>query len=198
MASTSGSLPISLGETQVFFSGISAPLIFAQANQVNAIVPFEMAGRDSADVQIIHSGRTTEPATVSVVDVQPGVFTANGAAAGQGIILNEDSTPNSASNPAAKGSVIRIFATGAGQTLPRGVNGAFAADDSVKPRSRVEALIGGIGGRVLNARVPSGLFAGVVQVDVRIPANAPSGSEVPLELAVGEVISPPIATVSVR
>jgi uncharacterized protein (TIGR03437 family) len=195
---TTSSLPTSLGDTQVLFGGIAAPLIFVQANQANAIVPFEMAGRDRVDVEVVHNGRRTTPATVSVVAAQPGVFTTMGAAAGQGIILNQDGTTNSSSNPAAKGSLIRVFATGAGQTVPPGVNGAFAVDDSAKPRLRVEALIGGIGGQVVAARVPRGIFAGVMLVEIRLPANAPSGSDVPVELAVGDVMSPPTATVAIR
>jgi quinohemoprotein ethanol dehydrogenase len=195
---SSGSLPTSLGDTQVLFEGVAAPLVFAQANQVNAVVPFEMAGRNSANVQIIHGGRRTEMIPVSVVAVQPGVFTTTGGTAGQGIILNEDGSANSASNPAGKGSIIKVFATGAGQTVPPGVNGAPAADDSMKPRLRVEALVGGIGGQVLSARVPRGVPAGVLQVDVRLPGNLRSGPDLPVEIAVGDVMSPPTATVAVR
>jgi quinohemoprotein ethanol dehydrogenase len=194
----SRNLPIQLGDTQVFFNGIAAPLLYAQANQVNAIVPFEVAGRDSAQVQISRGGgQTTQLATVSIVPAQPGIFTARGVASGQGIVLNQDGTPNSAGNPAARGSVVSIFATGAGQTNPAGMNGAFARDDSMKMALPVTVLIGGIGAETVNARVPRGVFAGIVQADVRVPADAPSGSEVALELATGEVISPP-ATIAVR
>ena len=48
MPPESGNLPVFLADTQVFFGGVSAPLLYVQANQVNAIVPFEMTGRDSA------------------------------------------------------------------------------------------------------------------------------------------------------
>jgi uncharacterized protein (TIGR03437 family) len=165
---------------------------------VNAIVPFEMAGRDSADVRIVHSGRTTEASIISIVEAQPGVFTTTGGTAGQGVVLNADGRLNSVSNPAAKGSLISIFATGVGQTKPPGVNGGFVADDSMKPLLRVEALTGGISGKVMSAHVPRGLFAGVVQVDVQLAADAPSGPAVPLQLAVGEKLSPPVATVSIK
>lgn len=167
MRSGSGSLPTLLGGTQVSFGGIPAPLICAQANQVNAIVPFEMAGRDSAPVQVAFNGRTTDPATVSIVEVQPSLFTTKGAFTGQGIALNQDASFNSTSNPAVKGSVLSIFATGAGQTNPPVVNGVFSADDSVRPRRPVAVLIGGIGAEVVRAGIPRGSFAGLLQVDVQ-------------------------------
>jgi uncharacterized protein (TIGR03437 family) len=172
------------------FNGVASPLLYAQSNQVNAVVPFEIAGRDTAEVQIVHNMERTGTATVSVVAAQPGVF--------QGTVFNEDGTVNSASNPAAKGSVIRIFATGAGQTNPPSVTGTMAADDSIRPRLRVEALIGGIGAERVNASIARGAFPGILQVVARVPMSAPSGPDVLLELAVGEAVSPPTATVAIR
>jgi uncharacterized protein (TIGR03437 family) len=174
----------------VFFNGVAAPLLFAQANQVNAIVPFEVLQQgDTADVQISHSGQMTQTVTVSVVKKQPGIFTTG--ASGQAIVQNADGTLNSSSNLAAKGSTVSILASGAGQTTPTLADGTFAADDSTRPRLRITVLIGGIGAEVVRARVPLGFFAGLIQVDVRIPPGAPSGPAVSLELGVGDVLSPP-------
>ncbi|HYZ82817.1 MAG TPA: PQQ-binding-like beta-propeller repeat protein [Bryobacteraceae bacterium] len=185
------SLPTSLGDTQVFFNGVAAPLLFAQANQVNAIVPFEVVGPGTADVEISHSGQMTQTVTVSVVEKQPGIFTIGGTGSGQAIVQNADGSLNSSSNLAAKGSTVSIFATGAGQTTPALPDGAFAPNDFSRPILRITVLIGGIGAEVIDARVPQGLFAGLIQVDVRIPAGAPSGPQVSLELGVGDVLSPP-------
>jgi quinohemoprotein ethanol dehydrogenase len=190
------SLPSRLGDTQVFFNGVAAPLLYAQANQVNAIVPFEVLGQDTADVQISHSGQTTQTVTVSVVEKQPGIFTIGGTGSGQAIVQNADGSLNSSSSPAAKGSTVSIFATGAGQTTPTLPDGAFAPDDSSRPRLRITVLIGGIGAEVINARVPRGLLAGLIQVDAQIPAGVPSGP-VSLELGVGDVLSPP-TTLAIR
>jgi uncharacterized protein (TIGR03437 family) len=185
-------VPTSLGDTQVFFNGVAAPVLFAQANQVNAIVPFEVLRQgDTANVQISHGGQMTQTVTVSVVKKQPGIFTTGGTGSGQAIVQNADGTLNSSSNLAAKGSTISILATGTGQNTPILPDGTFATGDSNRPRLRITVLIGGIGAEVINARVPLGLFAGLVQVDVRIPAGAPSGPQVSLELGVGDVLSPP-------
>ncbi len=185
-------VPTSLGDTQVFFNGVAAPLLFAQANQVNAIVPFEvLPGAGTVDVQISHSGQMTQTVTVSVVKKQPGILTIGGTGSGQAIVQNADGSLNSSSNPAARGSTISILATGAGQTTPILPDGTFAADDSIQPRLPITVLIGGIGGEAISARVPLGFVAGLIQVDVIIPAGAPSGPEVSLELGVGDVLSPP-------
>ena len=190
--------PTSLGDTQVVFNGVAAPVLFAQANQVNAIVPFEVSQQgDTADVQISHSGQTTQTVTVSVVKKQPGIFTVGGRGSGQAVVQNADGTLNSSSNPAAKGSTISIFATGAGQTTPVLPDGTFATDDNGQPRLRITVLVGGIGAEIVNARVPVGFLAGLIQVDLQIPAGAPSGPAVSLELGVGDVLSPP-ATLAIQ
>ena len=183
----------------MFFNGVAAPLLFAQANQVNAIVPFEVLerGTGTADVQISHSGQMTQTVTMSVVKKQPGIFTIGGTGSGQAIVQNADGSLNSSSNPAAKGSMVSILATGAGQTTPILPAGTFAADDSIRPRLRITVLIGGIAAEVIDARVPQGLFAGLIQVDVRIPTGALSGAAVSLELGVGNVLSPP-ATLAIQ
>jgi uncharacterized protein (TIGR03437 family) len=113
------------------------------------------------------------------------------------VVQNADGSLNSSSSLAAKGSTVSILATGAGPTTPPLPAGTFAADDSFRPRLRITVLIGGIGAEVISARVPSGLFAGLLQVDVRIPADAPSGPAVSLELGVGDVLSPP-ATLAIQ
>ncbi len=187
-----------VGGTQLFFDGVSAPILYAQANQVNAIVPFEVAGRSTAEVQFLRNGQTTTPVTVSLVPARPSVFGTTGTGRGQAVALNPDGSFNSSSNPAARGAVISVFATGIGQTNPPGLNGLFARDDTVRPAMPVSALIGGVGAEVVKAHVPVGIFAGVIQVDVRVPRDARSGPSVPLEIVVGDTISTPDATIAVR
>jgi uncharacterized protein (TIGR03437 family) len=131
------------------------------------------------------------------VKKQPGIFTTGGTGSGQAIVQNGDGSLNSSSNLAAKGSTVSILATGAGQTTPTLPAGTFASGDSIRPRLPITVLIGGIGAEVIGAQVPSGQFAGLLQVDVRIPAGAPSGPAVSLEVGVGNVLSPP-ATIAIQ
>jgi uncharacterized protein (TIGR03437 family) len=61
-------VPTSLGDTQVFFNGVAAPVLFAQANQVNAICP---SGVTAGIPPMANRLRTDVVVTVSVVKSSP-------------------------------------------------------------------------------------------------------------------------------
>ncbi len=53
-----GMLSTTLGGVQVLLNGTAAPLFYVQANQINAQVPYEMAGQTSVQVQVtLSTGR---------------------------------------------------------------------------------------------------------------------------------------------
>ena len=78
--------------------------------------------------------------------------------------------------------------TGEGQTNPQGVDGAIippVASALKKPLLPVTVTIGGVDvGVPLYAGSAPGLVSGVMQVNVTIPANAPTGT-VPVVVTVG-------------
>jgi uncharacterized protein (TIGR03437 family) len=96
---------------------------------------------------------STTPVPVDVIERWPGLASA---------ALNEDGTVNSASNPAARGTVVSLFATGLGPApLP-----------VIEPYVLAPIPGGAAGMQVLFAgRVGEGLF----QVNVRIPQSATPG-----------------------
>jgi uncharacterized protein (TIGR03437 family) len=191
-------LTTELAGTQVFFDDVPAPLIYVSDTQVNAIVPYAVAGKTSTQLQVDYQGVRSKPVTLKVAEAAPAVFTQNASGSGPGAILNQDYTLNSASNPAAKGSVVMLFATGEGQTNPPGVDGKIAVDALPKPNLAVTALIGGVSAQVLYAGGAPGLVAGLVQVNVRVPNNVTSGNAVPVLLRVGSLESPAGVTMAVR
>ena len=65
-----GQLPTSVGETRVLFDGVAAPMIYASAGQVSAIVPYAVSG--SAQVQVEYQGTATAPVAVPVAGAAPG------------------------------------------------------------------------------------------------------------------------------
>lgn len=193
-----GLLDISLANTRVLFDGVPAPLVYVQANQVSAVVPYSMAGRFTTELQTEHAGARTNTVTLPVAGASPGIFTRDSSGKGQGAILNQDGSFNSATNPAEKGSVVMIYATGEGQTDPAGLDGKPAADPLPKPRLPVSVTIGGLPAEVQYAGGAPGLIAGVIQVNARVPADAPSGNAVPVVLAIGNYISQPGVTLAVK
>lgn len=194
----SGTVDTILGETQVFFDNIAAPVIYSSGTQVSVIVPYEIARDTSATLKVEYQGIASVTQTVRVINSSPGIFVAN--ASGQGAILNQDGSPNSAQNGAAVGSVISIFATGEGQTDPEGVDGVINAQTLPlpKPALPVSVQINGQTAEVTYAGAAPGEVAGMLQVNARIPANVPSGASVPVTITVGDATSQAGVTVAIR
>jgi hypothetical protein len=62
--------------------GVTAPILSVSnvggTEQVNFQVPFEIAGRSTAEVVVTRSGTASAPQSVAVLAEQPGVYTAGG------------------------------------------------------------------------------------------------------------------------
>jgi uncharacterized protein (TIGR03437 family) len=178
-----GRLARVLGGTRVWFDEFAAPLFYAEQTQLNAQVPYGVAGRRQVMVQVEYQGALSNPILLDVAEAAPGLFTISGGV-GPGAILNSDSSLNSASRPAVRGSEIVLYATGGGLTNPAAVDGQLAGSPSPSPILPVVVRIGGIRAELRFSGLAPG-FAGLLQVNVIVPTNAPTGSTVPLELSVG-------------
>ena len=186
-----------LGGVSVFFDGTPAPLLYAAPNQINAIVPFTVAGKTTTQVTITSQGQTVAAVAQAVASAAPAIFTLDATGTGQGAILNQDLSVNSVSNPAVKGSAIAIYATGAGQTNPAGVDGQVTGTVLATPLLPVSVQIGGVDAKVLYAGAAPGQVAGVIQINALIPSTATSGSAVPVALTIGQA-GPAGVTVAIR
>jgi uncharacterized protein (TIGR03437 family) len=197
--SSGGKLATSVGNTQVLFDGTPAPLLYSSAGQVAAIAPYALDGKTGTQVRVVNGTLFSDSVALPVTPVGPSVFTMDLTGSGQGVILNEDVvTVNSTVKPADKGSIVVIYATGEGQTTPAGLDGQLANGPFYpKPIQKVTVNIGGIPAEVLYAGAAPTLVAGVMQINVRIPVNAPSGN-VPVDIVVGTTHSQPGVTVSVK
>ena len=182
----------------VRFDDVPAPLLFAQSNQINAVVPFALAGKTTAQLTVVSRGQTITALPVPVTTAAPGIFTLDSSGSGSGAVLNEDSTVNSPSNPADRGSIIMLFATGAGQTTPPGVDGQVAEGPGAPPAAPLSVQIGGMDAELLYAGAAPGLVAGILQVNCRIPLEIDPGYTVPFSLRVGETQSPAGVTLAIR
>jgi uncharacterized protein (TIGR03437 family) len=196
-AGASGSSTVFFG-TSVLFDGNAAPLLYAAANQINAIVPFGLSGKTTAQVTVTAQGQTIAAVALTVAATAPAIFALDSNGVGQGAILNQDSSVNSQANPAAKGSVVSIYATGAGQTNPPGVDGQVTGTLLSTPLLPVSVKIAGLDAKVSYAGAAPGLIAGVAQVNALIPSGAPSGPAVPVVLIVGGVNSQAGITLAVK
>jgi uncharacterized protein (TIGR03437 family) len=162
------------------------------------VVPYSVNGETSVNIAVEYQGQNSNSVTVPVQATRPALFTANSSGTGQGAILNQNNSVNSASNTAERGSVVVLYATGEGATNPTGVDGQIAASVFSKPTSEVSATIGGAPAEVLYAGAAPGLVAGVFQVNVRVPSSTAPGSAVPVQLRVGGATSRTGVTLAVR
>ena len=191
-----GNVSTNLGNVQVLFDGIPAPLTYVAAGQINAVVPYEVFGRVTTSVTVNFNGVNTAALQLNVAATAPGIFANNGA--GQAASLNQDNTYNAAGAAAAKGSTVILFATGEGQTSPLGVTGSVTGATLKKPTAPVTVTIGGIAATVAYAGSAPGLVSGVLQVNVVVPANAPSGPSVPVVLTIGTASTQQNVTIAVQ
>ena len=163
----SGRLPASVQGVGVFFGGTPAPLFFVRGDQINAQVPYEVAGLDEVDVQVIAPGRFGNTVSVPVVESHPGVFSN---------VLNQDFTVNSSDNPAAPRSFVSLFVTGQGLVDPAVATGTPAPAVAPFPVARlpVKVTVGGPDASNI-AAVLAPNFVGLLQVNAQLPAEAASG-----------------------
>jgi uncharacterized protein (TIGR03437 family) len=185
-----GKVATQLAGSSVLVGGTAAPLLYVSPTQVNFVVPYEIAGGTTAAVQVAAPGGSTAPASYPVAAAAPALFTAGSVGGGQAAVLNQDNSVNSATNPAARGSVIQIYATGEGQTSPAGVTGSVTAAPPPTPLLPVSVTIGGVDAPVQFAGSAPGAVAGLLQVNALLPSNVPVSSQAPIVITVGNVASP--------
>jgi uncharacterized protein (TIGR03437 family) len=187
--------------TQVSIGGVTSPILFASSSQINTVVPFNLTGA-TTQIQVLYQGQSTASTTVPVQAVSPAIFSVNGTGGGQGAILNQDGSVNSQANPASRGSVVSIFATGAGLTTPASVNGLLTAPNASEyypaPILPVSVTIDFQSAQIVYAGAAPGLIAGVLQINVVVPANATPVSYDQVVVTVGNSTSPTAVTVSVQ
>jgi uncharacterized protein (TIGR03437 family) len=114
--------PAQIENVRVTFNGVPGPLFYVQDSQVNAIVPWTLAGAPSATVCVSYNSAQTNCIERAVAETAPGVFTTDGRHAAA---VNQDGTIHSAANPATSGSIVSIFATGLGAIDPPQKDGAI-------------------------------------------------------------------------
>jgi uncharacterized protein (TIGR03437 family) len=205
-------LSTTLGDVSVTVNGVAAPLYFTApdqpgtpgTSQINVQIPYEAlpANAPTATMNVIvnRASGVSQPVSITVSTVAPGVFAANGHA----IAINTDGTLASAPNSipgltthaAAPGDVLVVYATGLGAVTPPVANGANSIDTLRRTNVTPVVTIGGVAAQVLfSGLTPQ--FTGVNQINVIVPAGAPVGAAVPLQVQAGSVTTSNQVTIAV-
>jgi uncharacterized protein (TIGR03437 family) len=174
-------------------NGVAAPLTsIARVNgveQINFQAPFEVAGSNSAVLQVRNGQSLSQPVMVTVLSLQPGIFTTDGE---RGIAVHGNSarlvTPD---DPAERGEVVVIYATGLGAVDPQLGTGVAAPPGRLTfAQGRATVMFGQVAAQPDFAGLTPG-FAGLFQINVRVPDSAASG-DVDLSLEIDGVASPSV------
>ena len=165
---------------------LKAYLLFVRADQINAIMPSSVRLGD-AQVTVTYNGIIGASATVTIVKVAFGMNSVN-YGTGPGIIQNYNTATdhpfNAPSAPAKPRQVEIIVGTGLGAiTTPDNVSPPAGA-----PTTPVQVVVGGIPADVAySGRAPGN--AGQDQINFTVPANAPLGCHVPVQVSAGGIWS---------
>jgi uncharacterized protein (TIGR03437 family) len=191
--------PTILGGTQVLFDGVPATMWYAGPNQINAVVPYSVKA-PATQMTVQRNGVTDGPRILPVAAAVPGIFTATGTGQGQAAILNEDGSYNSPATPAPAGSVIVLYAVGAGAMTPAQKDGEVQPNSLPLPvpAGTVAVTIRGQNCRILYAGAAPGYIAGLLQVNVEVPADVPGGNSLPLTLSIAGQDSQFNVTIAVK
>jgi uncharacterized protein (TIGR03437 family) len=193
----SGTFPPSLVGTAVMIGATALPLDFVGPAQVNALLPFSLTPNTSVSLAVQRAGTTSVPISVTIADVGPAIFATNGAGTGQGAVVIASSGVLAApvgafpgSQPVARGDFLAIYCTGLGAVNNTPADGAPAPSSAPLATTLATpgVTIGGVPATVTYSGLAPGLV-GLYQVNVQVPANAPTGSAVNLAITVGSLTS---------
>lgn len=197
-----GRLPTSLDNVSVDVGGRPAYVYFVSPTQINALAPDVGAG--NLQVTVTNAGRTSAAATAASSALMPAFFLwpGNQAVATRhpdgGFAVRNGTFAGVTTTPAKPGDVIILWGTGFGPTTPPapvGVVSLLTVQYNVT--NAVSVTVGGTPALVVATPALSPEFAGLYQVPIQIPANAPDG-DLPVVATVGGAQSPAGVTITVK
>jgi uncharacterized protein (TIGR03437 family) len=218
MASAS-SVPFSRslgGVTVQFVNGsttIDAPISYVQpgtgtSSQINAQVPWNLvAPGTSATVNMVvmNNNVASSITPVNIAPFSPGIFGFNTTSGTMAIAYTyqdgmfawpANSVAGLTTHAATHGSLLIVYATGLGAVTPTIDDGDAPGSVLTQVNTPPVVMIGGITAPVAFAGLQP-QFPGVYQLNITVPASAPAGNAVPIQIQVGGVTSPASFTIAV-
>jgi uncharacterized protein (TIGR03437 family) len=186
---STGRVSSNLNGLQVLIDGITAPILYASKNQINAVVPFSVQVSSSSDltayfgssIEVRNPGSAAPlVASARTVPSLPGIFASESGAAR---MLNQDTTMNGVENPAKQGSTVSFFVTGLGPMPPSVQDGGIAT----RPSSTALPI------QVFLGVGPRGPFTQVDAASIKYAGDVPGQIEglqqINVQLPIGTVFS---------
>ncbi|MEZ5357134.1 MAG: hypothetical protein R2762_31225 [Bryobacteraceae bacterium] len=186
-AASTTPIPAELGGVRVLLNGAAAPLLFASSQQVNFLVPWELAP-GAVSIQVDNNGSLSNPARATVGSTSPAVFSMAGP--GSPILaFHADSTLVSRLNPARPGETLVAYANGLGPVAPEVRSGDTTPLTGLsRVVGNLEILIDGRPARVDFAGLAPGMVD-VYQLNFVIPEDITGYREVTLAIGTSDAFS---------
>jgi uncharacterized protein (TIGR03437 family) len=200
-----GHLASTLAGCQLLVNHIPAPLVYVQANQVSAILPYELTPSIGNELlnyaQMVCNSVPGNVFEFIAGAADPAIFSAASSGTGQAAVLNQDGSYNSEANPAAAGSIVTIFETGEGVLTPVGQDGRIetgALSTIPMPALPVIVTLGTTASpKITYAGVAPGEVDGLLQIDAQVPSGLTPGN-VPIVVTIGKTASQSGLTIAVK
>jgi uncharacterized protein (TIGR03437 family) len=180
-------LPTALGESCLTVNGTPIPLLFVSSGQVNAQLPFNVAG--SATMSIHTPAGISNNFNFTSQGAAPSIFMSGTAGPETGlatVIRADDGQLVTPTNPIHYGDTLVIYLTGMG-TISPAVNAGLAAPMS--PLSYVTdaptLTLGGSPLTLLYAGLVPGYISGLYQINATVPSGVTQGLSIPLVINQG-------------
>jgi uncharacterized protein (TIGR03437 family) len=184
VASTA-TFPLNLAGVEVLINEQRAPVYAVSPTQISALVPLA-APLGTATIVVSNSGTRSNPVEAVVGAAAPGIFTLDKNGLGSGAILRADYTLVSPQSPVRRGEYVLIFCTGLGRTSPPSPDGTPGPSSPLSTTTIVQNVyFGGRKGLISYQGLAPG-FAGLYQLNVRVPADAPTGGAIPVAIETAE------------
>ena len=173
LAGTTIPLANSLAGTSVIIGGVQAPLFFVSPGQINALIPFELTPGPPYQLIVNNNGALSTPESIQSTAVTPGIAALpSGYANAQ---HNSDGSAVTDASPAKPGEYIVLYLAGMGATTVPVTSGDPAPSSPLARTVDAPSI-------TLNAEPVSFAFsgltpglAGLYQIDLQVPADAPNG-----------------------
>jgi uncharacterized protein (TIGR03437 family) len=179
---TDGSSVAGLGDAIVTIDGIVAPIFYSTPGQLGIQIPFELAGQSAAALRVAVGEQVSAPETILLDSAAPGLFTVNQRGSGLAAALHQDgATVITTFDPAHRGEVISLFATGLGLLDPPLATGAPATSNQtvMQPTASIDGLPATV---EFSGAAPG--YVGLYQINIRVPEGVRIGADTPVVLTI--------------
>jgi uncharacterized protein (TIGR03437 family) len=183
----------------VLIDGVKAEVLYAGAGQINFVVPSGVKAGAATRVEVLRGPNLLVTSSIQITDASPALFTltqtGNGQAAALDVLAGGGIAYNGSGAlavPGKRGTYLSLYGTGFGAANPSGPDGL---DWLAQP---VTATIGGVVAEVQFAGLAPQSTMGLQQINVRIPDDCPTGSDVPVRLQIGSHFTQTGVTVAIE